>query len=75
MELPQNFLAPEILKDAESAMSKLIPGKSKDRYLKEYELFQEWKKNKNVAVVTEEVMLAFFYQKVVSVILSFSAFI
>jgi hypothetical protein len=34
-----------------------IPQKSKDRYIKELEKFRSWMKNRNVNVVSEEVML------------------
>lgn len=56
---------PENIKlDAESAISNLIPAKSKDHYDKEYGLFKNWKAENSLCDSSEEVMLAYFANKV-----------
>jgi hypothetical protein len=50
----------DILQEANAATLNLLPQKSKDRYIKEFEKFRSWMKNINVNVVTEEVVAAYF---------------
>ena len=50
-------------RNVEEVLSKLIPVKSKERYLTQYKLFENWK-NRNSIVDVTEVMLAFFNEMV-----------
>ena len=59
-EVPQDIFA-----EAEQVKSNLLPNKSKDQYEKEYQLFNTWKKSKNVSIVNEDVLLVYFSQKVI----------
>lgn len=66
-----NEIPEEILKKSSEAAGKLIPTKSADRYKKEYELFNEWKRVNQVQTINEDVMLAYMLDLVsVSIFLS-----
>ncbi|GLG94591.1 Zinc finger protein 1 [Gryllus bimaculatus] len=55
---------PQIIRiDAAKAVEDLLPSKSKESYLKEYETFKEWRKEKKITDVCEDVMLAYFNEK------------
>jgi hypothetical protein len=54
---------PEISALALKAVASLLPSKSRDKYEKSYNIFT-WRTSKNVRNIDEEVMLAFFYEKV-----------
>ena len=51
--------------NVEEALSKLILVKSKDRYLVQYKLLENWKNRNSIVDVTEEVMLVFFNERYV----------
>lgn len=58
-------LLPENIRiEAESAISGLLPSKSKQLYEKEYTLFREWKTENSVQGNSEDILLAYFLQKV-----------
>jgi hypothetical protein len=57
--LPEN-----IQLDVEVAVSSLLPVKSKHIYEKEYNLFVKWKADNCLAANTEDILLAYFVQKV-----------
>lgn len=54
---------PDLLDDVTAATLNLLPKKSKDKYLKEYSIFKEWCSEKKVGKPTENVMLAYFFEK------------
>lgn len=54
LQIPQN-----IRDEAAAASSELLPTKSKERYVKEYEAFTMWRKNKNVCGVNEDILLCY----------------
>jgi hypothetical protein len=58
-----NVNHPEISALAFKAVASLLPSKSRDKYEKSYNIFT-WRTSKNVRNIDEEVMLAFFYEKV-----------
>lgn len=60
----------EISALALEAVASLLPSKSRDKYEKTYNIFNSWRTSKNVRDINEEVMLAFFHEKV-----SFSEYI
>lgn len=45
-------------------MQQLIPDKYKNKYNKEYDNFEGWKKTRNISLVTEDVVIAYFYELV-----------
>jgi hypothetical protein len=49
-----------IQEEAHAATFNLLPAKSKERYLNVLERFRDWMRTKNVDVITEEVILAYF---------------
>lgn len=51
---------PELREIALSIGDKLLPQKSKEAYRKEYKTFLNWCSQKNVEIVTENVMIAYF---------------
>jgi hypothetical protein len=53
----------EIQEAAAAAVEDLLPKKSKSRYNAAYEGFDIWCKAKNVNVITEDVLLAYFAEK------------
>lgn len=53
-------LPDDILEDANIANLNLLPVKSKEKYEKQYDLFDKWCKEKGVKIVKEEVLLAYF---------------
>lgn len=63
----ENF---DILKAALEASSNLLPAKSRERYEKCYTKFCEWRINKQAHGVDENIMLAYFFEKV-SLIISY----
>lgn len=54
----------EISALAVEAVASLLPHKSRDKYEKIYDIFCSWRTSKNVTDGNEEVMLAFFHEKV-----------
>lgn len=59
-----NVLPENIRLDAEAAVSSLLPVKSKHMYEKEHDLFMQWKTENSLEGSTEEILLAYFVQKV-----------
>lgn len=54
-------LTPEsIREEANSIINNLLPSNSRDRYLKTYKHFMEWREEKNVKSFSENVFLAYF---------------
>lgn len=61
MEEQNDIVLPDdILEEANAATYNLLPQKSKNRYINELEKFRLWLKNRNVNVITEEVIVAYF---------------
>lgn len=61
MEQQNDFIVPDdILEEADAVTFNLLPAKSKERYLNVLEKFRNWMRTKNVDVIREEVMLAYF---------------
>lgn len=54
------FIPDELIEKAENARSKLLPAKSSERYLKQYNSFCNWRKANHIVGVDERVMLAYF---------------
>lgn len=54
----------DILNAAREAYSGLLPLKSKEKYEKTYEKFCNWKITKKALIIDENVMLAYFFEKV-----------
>jgi hypothetical protein len=52
-------ISPDIQALAEQAKSRIIPAKSKDAYIKEYEKFVKWMELKKAKNVDETLMLAY----------------
>jgi hypothetical protein len=63
IEMAQN-VPDEITKRGNELRGNLLPIKSKSAYEKVYVSFQEWKHEKNVKEVTEDVILAFLDMRV-----------
>lgn len=59
-----DFLPENIQLDVDSAISSLLPAKSKKHYDKAYGLFKSWKTENSLGDNSEEVLLAYFAQKV-----------
>lgn len=57
------YIPVDVTAAANAAIEDLLPSKSKDRYEKTYSAFEDWCSFKNVKVVTEEVLLAYFAEK------------
>ncbi|KAJ3661870.1 hypothetical protein Zmor_006248 [Zophobas morio] len=55
---------PDVEQEARTAIGQLLPTKSAERYNKEYDSFLKWKKEKKVTGVSENVMIAYFFEKV-----------
>lgn len=53
----------EIVEKANVATLNLLPEKSKENYLKEYDTFMKWRNQNNIHSFTERVLLAFFEEK------------
>lgn len=49
-----------IADEAKVASLDLLPIKSRERYEKEYYIFKEWQKEKNVDTISEDVLLSIF---------------
>ncbi|KAK4879248.1 hypothetical protein RN001_007394 [Aquatica leii] len=59
-----NFKMPEnINQQAAEVRAELLPKKFRDRYKKEYRLFYEWRKQKNVKFVSDDVFLVYLSEK------------
>lgn len=54
---------PEIREAANEATYNTLPEKSKDKYIREYNLFKEWSSKNNVKNASENSILAYFYEK------------
>jgi hypothetical protein len=50
----ESVYSEEILQEFEAAQGNLIPHKSKDLYVKEYDKFCEWRRAKNVGNICDE---------------------
>ncbi|KAJ3655405.1 hypothetical protein Zmor_014537 [Zophobas morio] len=50
-------------KAAAAATEELLPSKSKERYEKQFQIFEDWRRLKNVTSLTEDVFLAYFAEK------------
>lgn len=50
----------ELIEAASEANKELLPSKSKDRYQKVYDNFEEWKKSKKATSNSERVFIAYF---------------
>lgn len=64
MEMANENDLEDILNAAREASSSLLPVKSKERYEKAYNMFCEWRNTKNFKGIDENLMLAYFYEKV-----------
>lgn len=62
MEVNEEFY--DILEAASQATSKLLPAKSREKYEKCYALFCQWRTRKRVQGVDENIILAYFFEKV-----------
>lgn len=56
----------DILKVVAEATSSLLPSKSKEKYEQCYRLFCQWRTNKKLHGNDENIILAYFYEKVSS---------
>jgi hypothetical protein len=57
------FVSSEIEESAALAVNELLPVKSRKKYDKAYQQFEDWCREKRVRHITEEVLLAYFEQK------------
>lgn len=64
MSFNNSVLTENVIKEEESALSDLIPKKSKDRYQKSYETFKQWQDVNKIMIISENVMLAYFEELV-----------
>ncbi|KAJ3652615.1 hypothetical protein Zmor_018565 [Zophobas morio] len=53
----------DLSKAAAAATEELLPSKSKERYEKQFQVFEDWRRLKNVTSLTEDVFLAYFAEK------------
>ncbi|KAJ3655194.1 hypothetical protein Zmor_014331 [Zophobas morio] len=53
----------DLSKAAAAATEELLPSKSKERYEKQFQIFEDWRRLKNVTSLTEDVFLAYFAEK------------
>ena len=60
---PTVLTPPEIVENAEKAVTKLVPKVSKPAYDKAYTAFMEWRKAKEVGSFSERVILAYLEEK------------
>lgn len=51
---------PNLKEEAKLAMENLLPAKSKERYMKTYEAFMQWRKQNQARTFSESVFLAYF---------------
>ncbi|KAJ8914796.1 hypothetical protein NQ315_014539 [Exocentrus adspersus] len=58
-----NCTPEDIIESAVTATMNLLPAKSKEKYLKEYDSFMEWRIKKGINSFTERVLLAYFEMK------------
>jgi hypothetical protein len=56
------FVSSEIEESAALAVNELLPVKSRKKYDKAYQQFEDWCREKRVHDITEEVLLAYFDQ-------------
>lgn len=54
---------PDLQEEASNVSLNLLPKKSRQRYEKYYELFNNWKKNKKAKNLTENVLLAYLSER------------
>lgn len=57
-----NLTPSEILEEAKAATLKLLPEKSRKQYELAYKAFMDWRKNRNVNSLSEDVLLVYFSQ-------------
>jgi hypothetical protein len=60
MESFSELTPPDILMEAQIATEKLLPIKSRDKYLHTYENFLQWQSNKETTSFSENVLMAYF---------------
>lgn len=53
----------EIINQANTATENLLPAKSKEQYIKEYNTFMEWRNKQSAGSFSERVILAYFEEK------------
>ncbi|KAJ3651099.1 hypothetical protein Zmor_017159 [Zophobas morio] len=53
----------DLSKAAAAATEELLPSKSKERNEKQFQIFEDWRRLKNVTSLTEDVFLAYFAEK------------
>ncbi|KAJ8914785.1 hypothetical protein NQ315_014526 [Exocentrus adspersus] len=58
-----NCTPEDIIESAVTATMNLLPAKSKEKYLKEYDSFMDWRIKKGINSFTERVLLAYFEMK------------
>lgn len=58
-----NCTPEDIIESANTATMNLLPAKSKEQYLKEYDSFMTWRIKKGINSFTERVLLAYFEMK------------
>lgn len=61
MEVDNIYVPKDIEEDARAACCNLLPRKSKQVYDKELDHFEQWKKQRQVIGVSEEIVLAYFH--------------
>jgi hypothetical protein len=61
-KMGEKEISPNIQALAEQAESRIIPAKSKDAYIKEYEKFVKWMELKKAKNVDETLMLAYMME-------------
>lgn len=60
---PEELIIPdELANDAEAAKNACLPEKSKKRYYKALSCFENWCTTNNVVAITEDILMAYFYQ-------------
>jgi hypothetical protein len=57
------FVSSDVEESAALAVNELLPVKSRKKYDKAYQQFEDWCREKRVRDITEEVLLAYFEQK------------
>ena len=60
---PTVLTPPEVVQNAERAVTKLVPKVSKPAYDKAYNTFMEWRKAKEIGSFSEQVILAYLEEK------------
>lgn len=59
-EAAETSTPPEVRTQAEKAEKKLIPQKSRDKYEYAYKAFNNWKKQKNTSLTSQNILMAYF---------------